>query len=289
MFFHSILKRMIPGGCSVRGISGACRRSARWPALMQRQPLLPGLMAAGAVAAALAATPAAEARNYWSSTGLYYCTSSSRFPALNLCPPLKPNGAFIAMFDFAPDPTARLASFNVNFKYDPTLLSFNKDATTLLCDLSRSSIPLCPNVPPGQGTTPLIGTSGDYVVDQTGLVITNDPSGLPSVSVSYAAASPLTLSGERNFLALAFDLLVPLQPGASITYSPTLPTDATFSVLSADCRDEYGALMNCASNHPSASFKLNPVPAPLAVGGLPVLVHASRRIRRRVRLAAEAR
>jgi hypothetical protein len=188
------------------------------------------------------------------------------------------------MLDWAPDPTARLASFSTTFDYDPAVLTFNRDATTLLCDLRSPGVtPFCPSFPPGQGTTPLISWSGEYITDQTGLTITEDATGLPSVTVNYTAPTPLTLTGERNFLALAFDLLVPLESGATVTYSPTLLPDATVAMTNASCLDDAGVAMACDSNHPSLSFRIDPVPAPLAVGGLPVMVHASRRMRQRIR------
>lgn len=108
-------------------------------------------MAAGAVGAALTLAPPAEARNYWSGTAILWCSNHPRVPFNTSCTnPLYPRGGYLAMLDFAPDPTARLGSFQLNFYYDPSLLSFNKDATTLLCDLRTSSSPLCPSFPPGR-------------------------------------------------------------------------------------------------------------------------------------------
>lgn len=179
-----------------------------------------------------------------------------------------------------------LSSFTYNFDYDPTLLRFRADRTSLVCELYASVPAHCPNLPPGQGTTPLATTSNTFPVDQTGLTIIEDPSGLPSIRLSYSAPAPVTISGERNFLALAFDLLVPLAPGASVTYSPSLLPAATFATTGFTCTDATGADVNCDSAQPSLSFKIDPVPAPLALGGLPVMVHASRRIRRRIRLSS---
>jgi hypothetical protein len=200
--------------------------------------------------------------------------------------------AFLVLvdWDFGPnDPVARM-QFDFDFDYDPTQLAFNRDLTSLVCDLRADSAnPYCPNLGPGQGTMPLELISDNFTVDQTGLTITEDATGLPSVSISYAAAAPITLR-ERNFLALAFDLRKPMPPGSTVTYSPTLLADASLSTTAFHCLDENDVnLDKCESNHPSMSLRLNaapaPVPGPLAVAGLPVMLHASRRLRRRVQRA----
>ncbi|WP_371079180.1 hypothetical protein, partial [Salmonella enterica] len=104
--------------------------------------------------------------------------------------------------------------------------TFDPQATSLLCELrSASATPFCPDTPAGVGTQSL-GTIDDFEVDQTGLTIQDDPAN-SSVSVSFKSPTPILFSGERNFLALAFDLLPDLEPGASVTYSATPLSDAT--------------------------------------------------------------
>jgi hypothetical protein len=136
---------------------------------------------------------------------------------------------------------------------------------------------------------PLGVVAEDFTVDQTGLSIaeTVNSAGLPRLNFEYTSPTPITFSGERNFLALAFDLRVPLGANATVTYSPTLLADATLASSGSSCTDATGAALECSSSHPSLSLRLNPeVPGPLAVGALPAMLHASRRLRRRVRGAA---
>lgn len=182
---------------------------------------------------------------------------------------------------------AGMSSFTRRYDFDPSVLAFNALESSLLCDLrSASSASYCPDFPAGSGTMPLSVFPDTFSVDQTNLLIKPDAGGLPSVSLSYTAPAGTSITGERNFLALAFDLLVPLQDGASVTYgAPTLPGE---SVLSGAilCRDASGVDLNCGFNNPPSAFALHPVPTPLAVGGLPVLAHASRRLRRRIQLAS---
>ena len=222
-----------------------------------------------------------------------WCTAYWWFPIDSGCisiNPAKPTLAFMVFVDwgFGPDDPVGRMHFDFDFDYDPTQLSFNRDLTSLVCDLRADSAnPYCPNLGPGQGTMPLELISDNFTVDQTGLTITEDATGLPSVSISYAAAAPITLR-ERNFLALAFDLRKPMPPGSTVTYSPTLLADASLSTTAFHCLDENDVnLDKCESNHPSMSLRLNaaPVPGPLAVAGLPVMLHASRRLRRRVQRA----
>ena len=228
-----------------------------------------------------------------------WCTAYPWFPYSNDCAsiigtgPSRPYKAFMVFVDwgFGPDdPVSARMHFDFDFDYDPTQLAFNRDLTSLVCDLRADSAnPYCPNLGPGQGTMPLELISDNFTVDQTGLTITEDATGLPSVSISYAAAAPITLR-ERNFLALAFDLRKPMPPGSTVTYSPTLLADASLSTTAFHCLDENDVnLDKCESNHPSMSLRLNaapaPVPGPLAVAGLPVMLHASRRLRRRVQRA----
>ena len=122
-----------------------------------------------------------------------------------------------------------------------------------------------------------IGTIDAFDVDQTGLSIKENSNG--SVTVDYNTPVPIAAAGEINFLALAFDALVPLD-GATVTYSQTDLPGATFSVSDFSCN------IDCSSANPSSSLKLNPVPGPLALAGLPVFYDATRRIRRRSRLGA---
>jgi len=224
-----------------------------------------------------------------------WCTAYNSFPVDPGCisiNPARPTLAFLVFVDwgFGPDDPVGRMHFDFDFDYDPTQLSFNRDLTSLVCDLRADSAnPYCPNLGPGQGTMPLELIADDFTVDQTGLTITEDATGLPSVSISYAAAAPITLR-ERNFLALAFDLLKPMPPGSTVTYSPTLLANASLSTTAFHCLDENDVnLDKCESNYPSMSLRLNaapaPVPGPLAVAGLPVMLHASRRLRRRVQRA----
>jgi hypothetical protein len=230
--------------------------------------------------------------SYFATT---WCTTYLNFPIDSGCisvNPAKPRLAFLVLvdWDFGPnDPVARM-QFDFDFDYDPTQLAFNRDLTSLVCDLRADSAnPYCPNLGPGQGTMPLELISDNFTVDQTGLTIAEDATGRPSVSISYAAAAAITLR-ERNFLALAFDLRKPMPPGSTVTYSPTLLADASLSTTAFHCLDENDVnLDKCESNYPSRSLRLNaapaPVPGPLAVAGLPVMLHASRRLRRRVQRA----
>jgi ATP-dependent DNA helicase RecG len=73
-----------------------------------------------------------------------------------------------------------------------------------------------------------------------------------------------------------------MPPGSTVTYSPTLLVDVSLSTTVFHCLDENDVnLDKCESNYPSMSLRLNaapaPVPGPLAVAGLPVMLHASRR------------
>ncbi len=167
-------------------------------------------------------------------------------------------------------------------------MTFDAKATSLLCELrSASATPFCPDTPAGVGTQALGIIEDGFEVDQTGLSIREDiPFGNPSfVSIDFNSLIPITFSGERNFLALAFDLLVDLEPDASVTYStkPLPLSGATFSLTNFSCD------VDCTSSNPAVAFKLNPgtapVPGPLAVAGLPMMFHASRRLRRRVQRA----
>lgn len=179
-----------------------------------------------------------------------------------------------------------LSKFTYSFNYDPALLTFRADRTSLVCDLRSAAVPAsCPTLPPGQGTTALGSSSDAVLVDQTGLTISEDPSGLPSVTLSYTSPTPISIPlGERIFLALSFDPRIPLAPGATVTYSPLLLSRATFAATGFSCTDDLGTELPCSSSHPSLSLRLNPaVPGPLAVAALPAMLHASRRLRRRVR------
>lgn len=189
--------------------------------------------------------------------------------------------------------TANLQSvktFYRTYSYDPTQLVFLPDATSLLCDLrSASALPFCPNFPPGSGTAPISNVIDAFTVDQTGLTITIDPTGLPSFSVGYTAPAGSSFTGERNFLALAFDLLPHYDKGAIATYGPAPMVGETFASGPLECWDASGVSLPCGASNPPSAVRIDPVPAPLAVTGLPVMVHASRRLRRRVRLAAATR
>jgi hypothetical protein len=146
-----------------------------------------------------------------------------------------------------------------------------------------------PSFPAGQGTTPIQTFTEEFTVDQEGLTIFEGPNVLGSlapISLSYTRHTSLNLSpGQKIFLALAFDVIVPLGQNATVTYSPTVLPDATLIHTSASCKNDTGADIDCDSTDPSLSLKIDPVPAPLAVGGLPLMAHASRRLRQRIRRA----
>lgn len=213
------------------------------------------------------------------------CTNQPLYAPWPNCPPSFPRLKLTpVLVDWGSSATEIIDSIFLKFTYDRSIMSFNAAETTLLCDLRPAGTPpLCPPLQPGQGTAPLGVMAEEYIVNQTGLTISEDATGLPTVTLTYHAPASLTVPGERNFLALAFDLLVPLDPAAAVTYSPTLLADASLVTDDFYCTNPSGATVNCSSSHPSVSFKLNPVPAPLAVGGLPVMVQASRRIRSRIR------
>lgn len=263
----------------------------RWPAVRPPRPLRQGLLLAGLIAGSLALSPAAKAWIIKPGTPPFFGHPSlwviaqcgfPGFPSM-FCPqPLRLKKLWI----FLDPPGSDLSSFTTSFTYDPTLLTFDPTQTSLLCDLrSTSAPPYCPPTNAGKGTMPLATTQDEFVVDKTGLTIKNDPAN-HAVAIDYLSPVPLTISGERNFLALAFDLNVPLQPGASVTYSPTPSlADATLSITGYSCADAGGSPLDCGSNSPSAALKIDPVPGPLALSGLPVMAHASRRLRRRLQLA----
>jgi hypothetical protein len=265
-----------------------------WMAALLGRSLSTRLMIMGAVAGSMGLTMPAQAIPNQPGPSYKWvaaCTNLPLYAPWPNCPPAYPRQRlFPILVDWMSNPSDAIDSINLHLAYDKTIMAFNASQTTLLCDLRSSSAPpLCPALQPGQGTAPLGTIMEEYSVDQTGLTIQEDPSGLPRLTLTYTPSSPITVSGERNFLALAFDLLVPLDPAATVTYSPSLLPDATLVTDDFYCTKPGGAVVNCSSAHPSVSLRLNPVPGPLAVGGLPVMLHASRRIRRRVRLAAEAR
>jgi hypothetical protein len=269
----------------------ACLQMRAGEAAGWRQSLTTRLLLAGAVAGSLGLTPPAEAIP--NQPGPSYgwvasCTNLPLYAPWPNCPPSHPRLKLTPILvDWGGPATEIIDSIHLKFTYDRSIMSFNAAETTLLCDLRPAGTPpLCPPLQPGQGTTPLGIMAEDYIVNQSGLTITEDATGLPAVTLTYNAPTPLSLTGERNFLALAFDLLVPLDPGAAVTYSPTVLADASLVTDDFYCTNPSGASVNCSSSHPSLSFKLNPVPGPLAVGGLPVMAEASRRIRRRIRQAA---
>jgi len=251
---------------------------------------LPALALGGVLAGGLAGALPAEALviqpglpPYPSGYIAVQCGSTGSFlPPCIFGPPGKRR--LKKVFIVLDPPGSGLTTFTTSFAYDTSLLAFDRSSTSLLCELrSGSATPFCPPTPPGQGTMPL-GELPEFDVDQTGLTITEGSSGQPgTVTVDFTSPTPISFSGERNFLALAFDLLAPIGAGATVTYSPTPTADATFSITN------FGCDVACGSSNPSASMKFNTaveVPGPLAVGGLPVLLHTTRRLRRRLQLAA---
>ena len=249
------------------------------------RPLAQGLIVAGAMAGSLVAPEAAKALIYIPGQGyasslvtVIQCGAIGPY-AVPPCPDKAFKRRAKKIYVIQDPPGSGLTSFATSFTYDRSVMTFDRQATSLLCELrSASATPFCPDTPAGVGTQSL-GTIDDFDVDQTGLSIQEDPVN-SSVSIGFTSPTPILFSGERNFLALAFDLLPDLEPGASVTYSTTPLSDATLSITNFSCDVE------CSSSNPAVALKLNPVPAPLAVGGLPVMVHASRRIRQRIRLAA---
>ena len=249
------------------------------------RPLAQGLIVAGAMAGSLVAPEAAKGLIYIPGQGyasslvtVIQCGAIGPY-AVPPCPDKAFKRRAKKIYVIQDPPGSGLTSFATSFTYDRSVMTFDRQATSLLCELrSASATPFCPDTPAGVGTQSL-GTIDDFDVDQTGLSIQEDPVN-SSVSIGFTSPTPILFSGERNFLALAFDLLPDLEPGASVTYSTTPLSDATLSITNFSCDVE------CSSSNPAVALKLNPVPAPLAVGGLPVMVHASRRIRQRIRLAA---
>jgi hypothetical protein len=251
---------------------------------------LPALALGGVIAGALGGALPAEAIVIQPGTGIYpsgyiavICGSTGL-----LLPPciFKPQGKnrLKKVFIILDPPGSGLTTIATKFAYDTSLLAFDRNSTSLLCELrSAAATPFCPPTTPGQGTMPL-GELQEFDVDQTGLTITEASSGQAGkVSVEFTSPTPISFSGARNFLALAFDLLAPIGANATVTYSPTPTADATFSITHFECD------VACGSSHPTAAMKLNTaveVPGPLAVGGLPVLLHTTRRLRRRLQPAA---
>ncbi|MBM5815336.1 MAG: hypothetical protein FJ083_01705 [Cyanobacteria bacterium K_Offshore_surface_m2_239] len=255
-----------------------------WIRSLLRRPLAQGVILAGAVAGSLAIPEAAKALVYIPGQGyasslvtVIQCGAIGPY-AVPPCPNVNFKRRAKKVYVFQDPPGSGLTSFTTSFTYDRSLMTFDPQATSLLCELrSASATSFCPDTPAGVGTQAL-GTIDDFDVDQTGLTIQDDPLN-SSVSIGFTSPTPILFTGERNFLALAFDLQVPLEAGASIAYSTTPLSDASFSLTNFNCD------VDCTSSNPAVAFKLNPVPAPLAVGGLPVMVRVSRRLRRRIRLA----
>jgi len=261
------------------------------PFLARRLPLSGALLAGFlALGTALAGPAAAEKIPYNNSAvASSWCTAYPWFSYSAACASVnasRPYRALLVYVDagFGPqDPVSARLNFQFDFTYDPAVLGFDARNTSLLCDLrDPGTAPFCPQLAPGQGTQPLGEVTDTFVVDQTGLTIREDATGLAAVSLSYEAPSQLSL-GERNFLALAFELRRPLGLGTTVTYSPTVLPDASFATTAFFCSDAGGAEVDCDSAVPSLSLRLNPVPAPLAVGALHALWHASRRLRSRRR------
>ena len=261
-----------------------------WPPLRRLAPaaaLFAGCLALGAAGAGPAAAEKIPYNN--SAVASSWCTAYPWYPYSASCASVnaaRPYRALLVYVDagFGPqDPVSARLNLQFDFDYDPELLSFDARNTTLLCDLRDPGVaPFCPQLPPGQGTTPLGEVSDDFVVDQTGLTIQEDATGLPSVSLTYEAPATRTLQ-ERNFLALAFSLKKPLALGTTVTYGTTLLPGASFATTGFYCTDSNsGAEVNCESAVPALSLRLNPVPSPLAIGALPALWHARRRLRRRL-------
>lgn len=259
---------------------------------------LPALALGGALAAAVTMAAPAEAIVITFPSGqvrpsAYWAWSCGSFPGVPFTSCWsRPSGRWGKKLQLVLDPPGDgLKDLFADFSYDRSLLSFDASATSLLCELrSPNASTYCPVTPPGKGTMP-IGTLDPFEVDQTGLTITEDviadPTGGPGrgvVKLQYTSPAPLSIPGERNFLALAFDALVPLGEDASVTYSPDVIADSTLLMGELVCNQ---GDLPCGSSSPTASMRLNrgTVPGPVAVGGLPVVLLASRRLRRRIQLA----
>lgn len=207
-------------------------------------------------------------------------------PCSGQIPPRR-NALVLAFLDWHPNPAERVGSFTHTLTYDPSQLEFRADASSLMCDLrSSSAFSWCPVTTPGSGTMGLSVYPDFYTIDQTGLDLVQgvDAAGLHKVTATCSGETALSGLGERNFLALAFDLVAPLRPGTTITYSPGILADSTLTTLDLVCQNDSGASIACGSDSPSMSLRFNnPVPAPLGLGGLSALFWQSRRLRRRLR------
>ena len=178
------------------------------------------------------------------------------------------------------------SSLAATYDYDSIKLIFRANTTRLLCELRRANAPpYCPDFQSGTGTSLLTAFPNKVAVDQTGLSITPDPAGLPSAGLSYTAPQGISITGERNALALAFDLVEPDDQG------PQSPTALHPCLVKPSPQARSSARMPVASGCLAMSATLprrwrSPRAGPLAFAGLPVMAHTSRGIRRRVRLAA---
>ena len=257
-----------------------------WP---KRSPTLVGLLAlvAGMAIEFLQPPPAAAQKN-GSLITVITCKYTPPFWDTYNCPHFQDYTVDRINFyaDWGhPFGTLNLSRFSYSFTYDPSVLVFRKTMTSLLCELRAPGVaPYCPTVGPGQGSTTPIASTDSFSIDQTGLTITEDPTGLPSVRIDYSSPTPIAIAGEKNFLALAFDLIAPWPAGMTVTYSPSLLPGFTFATTAFGCTDASGADVDCNSAQPSLSLRLTPtVPGPVALATLPAMLHASRRLRRRVR------
>jgi hypothetical protein len=249
-------------------------------AIASWNPFAKALVFAGVVVAGVAGAAPAEAVVWRPGVGFrpslkwaVQCGSSGSL--FTPCFPKRGKWIYI-LFD---PPSDGLAEFSTTFSYDKSVMEFDPSGTSLLCALrSGTATPYCPTTPAGIGTQS-ITTLEEFEVDQTGLSIDPSPDG--TVTISYVTENPIQDSGEINFLAAAFRPLVPMD-GATVTYSESLMDDATFSVLDFACN------IDCGSSQPSSSLRFNPavVPAPFGIAGLPAVYYATRRMRRRIRLAA---
>lgn len=249
------------------------------------RPLTGALILSGAIAGSLGILEPAKALVYIPGQGyasslvtVIQCGAIGPY-AVPPCPNISTKRRARKIYVVQDPPGSGLTSFSTSFTYDPSVMRFDANETSLLCELrSASASPFCPVIPAGVGKQSL-GTIEDFEIDQTGLSI-NEDLHKSSVSIAFTSSNPITFTGERNFLALAFDWLLPLEPGASVTYSPSPMSDATLSITNFSCD------VDCTSSHPAVALRLDPVPGPLAAGGLPVMAHASHRLRQRIRRAA---
>jgi hypothetical protein len=261
------------------------QRLPAWRPWQGRALVLAGILAAGVGMA----TPVEAGITSFTTFPVCAALGDPGPPCSFRIPPRR-NAGLQVFLDWLHQPVYTVTDFRYIFSYDPTVLRFDGASTTLLCDLRGSGQPVnCPDAQPGSGTM-IYGASGvvledQFPLDQAGLTITPEGNNPGMVTINYSSPTGAAINGERNFLALAFDLLVPIQEQAIVTYSPELLPDASLSTISCTYTKANGDVAACESASPSLSLRItaDPVPAPLGLGGLSVFFGQSRRLRGRLR------